>query len=168
VEIEDALDATIPARLRGPLTRSSIKPRLLFPSAEQTAAKDKKTRSQLQIPSDDDEEAVTDIEDQSHEVSTPIDDEMAVTPNAPRFAPYSPPSTARATRSKKVDDGGSSPLVPSFDGSFESGSATSRRRTSPFAGWARTKTSVSGPSKKREGDALANGEGGKRARGGRF
>ena len=79
------------------MTRSSIKPRLLFPSSQQIRAKERK--SQL---SEDDEEAITDIEE--HEVSTPAEEQHVVaTPKAPKFAPASPPTTGRATRSKDVE-----------------------------------------------------------------
>jgi len=83
--------------LHRPLTRSSIKPRLLFPSPQQVKAKEKK--SQL---SEDDEEAITDIEE--HEFSTPAEEQdVVVTPKAPKFAPASPPTTGRATRSKDFE-----------------------------------------------------------------
>jgi hypothetical protein len=165
------LDAAVPARLRGPLTRSSIKPRLLFPTAEQTAVREKK----FQL-TDDDEEAITDIEEPPNGFSTPVDtdDMLATTPTAPKFAPYSPPATARATRSaKKVTYGGSSPLTPgmTFDDDADIGPVHSGRRggkSSPFAGWSRTKSGVTGHGKKREAEPIsrAGGEVSKKQRSG--
>lgn len=161
------MDATVPARLRGRLTRSSIKPRLLFPTPEQTAVREKNS----QFTDDDDEEAVTDIEEPLNDASTPIeqDDGFAITPTAPRFAPFSPPSTARATRSgKRVDDGGSSPLTAAFEEDVDAGPAQGRRggKASPFDSWKRTKVTVASQSKKREGETIerAGGEIGKKQR----
>lgn len=111
-------------------------------------------KSQL---TDDDEEAVTDIEESLNEVSTPTEEGFAVTPRAPKFAPFSPPPTARATRSgKKVNDGGSSPLSPdmAFEEEIEAGTVRGRRprKVSPFDSWRRTKGGVA--SKKREGESM--------------
>ncbi|KAG9248712.1 hypothetical protein BJ878DRAFT_412166 [Calycina marina] len=80
-----------------PLTRSAVKPRLLFPSPEQ-----KKARAQKSPIADEDEEAVTDIEDP--ELATPAEEQakFIATPKASKFAPVSPPTTLRATRSKDV------------------------------------------------------------------
>jgi len=108
-QLSDTDDAELeqfrPSTLHRPLTRSSIKPRLLFPSPQQVRAKEKK--SQL---SEDDEEAITDIEE--HGLSTPAEDQdIVVTPKAPKFAPASPPTTIRATRSKNFEI--SSPANPS-------------------------------------------------------
>ncbi|TAQ87186.1 hypothetical protein B7494_g4498 [Chlorociboria aeruginascens] len=108
--VNDELEASVPRRLRGPLTRSSIKPRLLFPTPLQSKAKE--ARSQA---TEDEEEAITDIEEPP--VTTPVDhhiDEAAVTPMAPKFAPFSPPTTARATRSKRLDLA-SSPVTSTSD-----------------------------------------------------
>lgn len=103
-EDEDQLsDTEIDNELHRPLTRSSIKPRLLFPSPQQVKAKEK-----IAHLSEDDEEAVTDIEE--HGVSTPAEDAIISTPKATKFAPASPPTTVRATRSKDVEM--SSPTGP--------------------------------------------------------
>jgi len=94
MSLEAALDEDIPRRL----TRSAIKPRLLFPA-----------RGKAPAPAvdHDDEEAVTDIEDNGASLSTPVPqfetpvevhEDKPSTPKAPRFAPASPPSTVRATR----------------------------------------------------------------------
>jgi hypothetical protein len=121
-ELNAAVEETaVSPRLRGRMTRSSMKPRLLFPSAEQLAAKNKSHN-------DADEEAETDIEDGNlDELNTPTELEHKVaTPKAPKFAPVSPPSTMRATRSKKIDlssHGGRGSVKP----------------PSPFDSWSRTK-----------------------------
>jgi hypothetical protein len=157
------LDSTVPARLRGPLTRSSIKPRLLFPTSEQLAAKAQKS----QIVHD--EEAVTDIEDSK--ISTPIAqfDRPSSPPGAPKFSHLSPPTTTQATHStKKVGKGkkeSARPLTPTM--STDERSAT--ESISPFDGWKRTRASASAHSKKREGDMISRGGGeiSKRPRAGR-
>lgn len=74
------------------LTRSSIKPRRLFQTAEQVTPED--------------EEAVTDIEDHNdmeeseNETSeVPVAEKSGLsTPSAPRFGPATPPDTRRTTR----------------------------------------------------------------------
>lgn len=167
------LDVTVPARLRGPLTRSSLKPRLLFPTPEQIAVREKKAQVT------DDEEVMTDLEDPfSTVVSTPAKhmNDFAVTPAAPKFAPVSPPTTARAARSKKMDlddsTTSSDPITPTaratrsmrkmeIDNSASSSnpitpspSRSRRTKVSPFDGWQRTKTFSPGQAQKREGDFL--------------
>lgn len=139
--------------------------RLLFPSERQLRSKD--LRSQAVV---EDEEADTDIDESSMistpraqprpgrkirttNISTPHHDEEVSTPMAPRFgpsAPLSPPSTYRATRSKKHDMG-SSPIGPDSD-----------EAPSPFHAWATTKNP-----KKRSADSTPSksaGHAGKRAR----
>lgn len=156
-DVDAELSSTVPSRLRGPLTRSGLKPRLLFPTAAQLAAKKEKAL----IP-DEEEEAITDIEDST---AMDLSEDGVTTPKAPKFAPASPPTTGRATRSIKKA-GSSSPATP---GAEDRGSRSSRGgKVSPFDGWRRVK----GPSpilkgKKRMGDALtrSRGESSKRTRG---
>jgi hypothetical protein len=182
------LDATVPARLRGPLTRSSLEPRLLFPTPEQMAVREKKPQVT------DEEEVMTDLEDPfSTVVSTPAKhmNDFAVTPAAPKFAPVSPPTTARAMRSNKmdIDDSvqASDPITPTaratrsmrkmdIDSSaFSSNPITPspsrprRAKVSPFDGWQRTKTISPRQTQKREGEFLtrSGGDFTKRRRGGR-
>jgi hypothetical protein len=165
------LDATVPARLRGPLTRSSLKPKLLFPTDEQLAVREKKP----QVVTD--EEAVTDIEERSSDVSTPTKgmNDIVFTPTAPKFAPVSPPTTVRATRSSKkhneVPSPDSSPgMTMGGDGAGDERPAKNRRgeSLSPFAAWQRTKARYGSElqGKKRPGDELKKGtaEGSKRHR----
>ena len=182
------LDATVPSRLRGPLTRSSLKPRLLFPTPEQIAVREKKT----QVP--DDEEVMTDLEDPfSTVISTPAKhlNDFAVTPTAPNYTPVSPPTTARASRLTKmeIDDStsASDPITPTaratrsmrkmeIDNTASSSnpvtpspSRSRRAKISPFDGWQRTKTISPRQAHKREGDFLtrSGGDFTKRRRGGR-
>ncbi|MCJ1398508.1 hypothetical protein MMC11_001708 [Xylographa trunciseda] len=139
-----------------PLTRSSIKPRLLFPIQPQP-------ETEHPDVSMTDEEAITDIEDpHAHdsdmtELAPETEEETLVTPIKPSFTPTSPPSTGRATRaSTKKAALDSSPMGP------EPVEAKSRfivkhgRTASPFDNWRRTKASAAGGSKgkKREGGSL--------------
>lgn len=135
------------------LTRSSIKPRLLFP-ATADEPKDEQTL--------EDEEAVTDIEepeaaleDAPEEVpETPFEDKLPGTPAAPRFAPASPPTTVKAKRTvNKMND----------DESPVKSSRASRR--SPFDDWPHTKQGESsGTSHKRPGSSLGESVPTKRSR----
>ncbi|KAI1458090.1 hypothetical protein F4805DRAFT_425457 [Annulohypoxylon moriforme] len=125
-------------------TRSSIKPRLLFPSKGKAAAK----------ASTDDEEAVTDIEDhvlldakddsaEAPATPTAMVAEKSVTPVAPKFTtPVSPPSTARATRASTRMQ------------AVESSTKQSKPRN-PFDGWRRSKSRASTQGQKREGEPIA-------------
>ncbi|RWA06709.1 hypothetical protein EKO27_g8402 [Xylaria grammica] len=131
------------ARRNRPMTRSSIKPRLLFPSA----SKGKKV-----VTTAEDEEAVTDIEDNVFQDTQDADIQevpqtpahiakgKAETPKAPRFAPSSPPSTGRATRSTDKLRGGDTPMKAKVP--------------SPFDGWRRSKRGALAQGQKREGDVL--------------
>ena len=129
-ETDAGLEGAVESRLRRPLTRSAIKPRLLFPS---------KKSDEVEILHDD-EEAPTDIED--HVIAKLQDDEeqeipetpaemtsLPDTPKAPRFAPASPPSTKRTTRHGAKVATESIPMK-----------AAKAKKTSPFNQWARTKS----------------------------
>ncbi|KAI8960464.1 hypothetical protein F5Y11DRAFT_267222 [Daldinia sp. FL1419] len=131
-------------RLR-PLTRSSVKPRLLFPTKGKNVAK----------PTTDDEEAATDIEDhifkdveEEEEIEAPTTPTAKVskkpaTPVAPRFAPASPPSTVRTRRTTALQ---ANPTEPPLK-------VTKSR--SPFDGWRRSKSRATAHGQKREGEELA-------------
>ncbi|KAI1814276.1 hypothetical protein GGS20DRAFT_420815 [Poronia punctata] len=133
-------------RRQRPMTRSSIKPRLLFP-------RETKGKQVASITAElEDEEAPTDIEDhvtggtdeQVLEPETPAyaAEDEAKTPAAPRFAPASPPSTARATRSMdKLRDAETPMKQPKV--------------RSPFDGWRRSKSRAVTQGQKRGGEALA-------------
>ena len=113
------------------LTRSSIKPRLLFPTPQQ--------RREREAANVSDEEATTEVEDIQDEpeieVTTPVKQTV--------FSPATPPTTGHATRSstKITEDVKAIPF-------------SKERKISPFDGWARRKASA-GPgggekSKKRQ------------------
>lgn len=156
-EIGADMDEGVSSNLRRPLTRSTVKPRLLFPSAQQVKARE--TRSQY---TEDEEEAVTDIESDDHMLTTPIDQVKAIgaTPKAPRYAPASPPTTVRATRSRDVAL--SSPACPSSDDGYR----VSAGSVSPFDSWARTKRGGPSNSKKRPGSpTISRGQVTKKTRG---
>lgn len=154
------IEESVPENLRRPLTRSSVKPRLLFPSPQQ--AKVRKFRDH----NTEDEEADTDIEDPLPGISTPVDqvDDMGRTPKAPRFAPATPPTSSRATRSKKVDMSTSPAGLSSEDDSETSPLQVDKHgKISPFDQWIRVKNPDKG-SKKRTGETITRG-GIKRLRG---
>jgi len=111
--------------------------------------KAKEMRSQA---TEDEEEAVTDIEDPGVSTPTYHIDEIVSTPKAPRFAPASPPTTARTTRSKKLEMSSSPAGLPSDDEHVHSSS----RNSSPFLGWRRVKSTSGGS--KREGESLVGGK----------
>ena len=120
------------------MTRSSIKPRLLFPPRE---------RSQVTL---EEEEADTDIEtdvqkrsEDRHGVETPASDFKIDTPAAPGYSPAQLPDTRRVTRArdKKFDE--DTPIKKT------------RGRTSPFDSWPRVKSrSDGGLPSKRAGSSL--------------
>ncbi|RDL41834.1 uncharacterized protein BP5553_01813 [Venustampulla echinocandica] len=169
-------DAPASNQFSGRITRSSVKPRLLFPSAQQLQSKELKAKAAAE-----EEEADTDIEEPSsitrspytrgsrNVTTTPMDqmeDEVA-TPKAPRFAPVSPPTTTRTTRSKNFDMM-SSPATPSSGDECPStrmrGSRSRGGKVSPFDSWQRVKADEPKGANKREGEPLARGRGGKRIR----
>ncbi|ETS78247.1 hypothetical protein PFICI_10309 [Pestalotiopsis fici W106-1] len=126
------------------ITRSSIKPRLLFPAQEKKKASH----------DTDEEEAATDIEDHANPNPTIIEPEeeqsqtpqepqekiVPDTPAAPRFAPASPPASARATRVSKR-------LLA------EETPAKRTGRRSPFDSWRRSKTGTASHGQKREAES---------------
>ncbi|KAH8903188.1 hypothetical protein BR93DRAFT_866259, partial [Coniochaeta sp. PMI_546] len=144
---DGGLDAAVESRLRRPMTRSSIKPRLLFPAA--APAK--------QPISLDDEEAETDIED-----SISAKDEMDIEQSPTEFElvedspgtpvgsksapsmPVSPPTTQRTTRHGAKSAEETTPMKPIRGG-----------KRSPFDGWRRTKNGSESSSAKRSGESLA-------------
>lgn len=124
-----------------PLTRSSIKPRLLFPTSKQ--------RQEREAADIDDEEASTDIEELHDEVMTDPEQEHA-TPIVKQtvFSPATPPTTVHATRSSTKKAPEAVEAIP-YKG----------KKVSPFDRWARTKASTStsvagGKGKKRDAEAM--------------
>ena len=126
-----------------PLTRSAIKPRLLFPSEDQVAER-------LQAESNDvDEEATTDIE--MGNALTPekkAAPTVMKTPAKPRFQAATPPPSSRTTRSaaKQVPLAHETLIVEEDEFETMTGepSASLSKRGSAsksvFASWQRTKT----------------------------
>ncbi|KAK6850801.1 hypothetical protein PG987_000435 [Apiospora arundinis] len=127
------------------VTRSSVQPRLLFPS--------KAKGKEIVEHNTEDEEAATDIEDHvvfetkdsKEAVETPADKPAPGTPTAPRFAPASPPSTARTTRMSKRLEASDTPMRRPAKG------------PSPFDAWRRSKSHAGTHGQKREADSPANG-----------
>lgn len=142
---ESGSGSDIPA---GRKTRSSIKPRLLFPKTEE---------AQIQT---DEEEVATEIEDNvlmldaENEPTTPLDlaEQAPGTPEAPKFAPASPPATTRTTRfgKKPTDTPTAAAALPAPK------STTGRGKRSPFDDWRRTKSGTESRAPKRPGDGLAS------------
>ncbi|KAI1494954.1 hypothetical protein F5X96DRAFT_422301 [Biscogniauxia mediterranea] len=141
-----------------PVTRSSVKPRLLFPRAAKSNAVETTTTTTIE-----DEEADTDIED--HVFNTTHDDHLEApetpvkaapekvdTPEAPRFGPTSPPSTVRATRSTTKLLAEESPMKKMG------------KPRSPFDGWRRSKSRAEPHGQKREGELLGTTQASKRQR----
>lgn len=145
----------------GRLTRSSIKPRLLFPTARQ--------RQQREAPDVEDEEAPTDIEiNQDHEMTDPKEVTTPVRPTA--FDPTTPPTTGHATRAstKKITLESLPFELPEPAEDVQYGPRG--KKISPFGGWARTKggTGAAGKGKKRAAEAMQEEDesgGSKRVRG---
>lgn len=139
-----------------PFTRSSIKPRLLFPSEEQRHAREEAEEA--------DEEAVTDIE-----MPKPAD---AVTPTKLRhFHLTTPPTSVRSRRTAPKEP--AEELVPGnvahlgddlVQSPGSSASQVKAKKRSPFAGFQRKKATSGTPkNSKREGSPMA-GESAKRTR----
>ena len=158
VDPDDDLATSTPQGSSGhrPLTRSSIKPRFLFPTKPQPEAEHPESGVT-------DEEAITDIEDhQAHdsdmtELAPETEEEALVTPVKPSFTPTSPPSTGRATRaSTKKAALDSSPMSPEPTEVKSRFVVKHGRTASPFDNWRRTKAGTVGGSKakKREGEPL--------------
>ena len=159
-----------------PLTRSSIKPRLLFPTQDPTSDLDEV-----------DEEAVTDIEMPDMLTSPPkklIHTEIDVDVDSPDglatpttknhpSKPITPPTTVRVARKKNMeltpileDDPGHTSATaddtsPLPFATTRAGGKT-KQTPSPFDSWQRVKAG----SKKREGDQIQSAGGSKRTRSG--
>ena len=145
-------------------TRSSIKPRLLFPTDAQRQSR--QSAPSLNIT---DEEATTDIDETKEEDTEMTEEEPVTTPIKNTFAPATPPTTARKTRSsKKKAEIESDGMVVSSGDTLEFSGGKRGGSSSPFDGWQRTKPRgvANGKGKKRRGDTLDGAsEGAKRLRG---
>ena len=139
------------------VTRSAIKPRLLF-------ARERKAKEVVVEHNTEDEEAATDIEEHAlpkivvdsdeAPVETPAEEQDAPdTPAAPRFAPASPPSTTRTTRTTKKPESNASPIK-----------RPAKSRSSPFDSWRRSKSHAGSRGQKREAESQPAGSAPKRQR----
>jgi len=154
----DAARTSPPPR---PLTRSSLKPRLLFPPAAEAELVD--------------EEAITDIEEQAQagdsemtDVAADTEEEHLTTPVNNVFTPFSPPTPTSA----RVTRGSASKLVAPEPIEYLPTDTKKGKKASPFDGWQRSKAGAAagpvGKGKKREGDIIERNGGtdGKRVRSG--
>ena len=139
-------------------TRSSVKPRFLFPASSKTPGRTGDTT---------DEEAVTDIEyPEELGAGAESKDKDLITPAKNRFY-ATPPTTARTTRTtaKRV----SPPSSPVEIGSeTDSPFTVKRAKKSPFDGWQRSKpgsTSTRTTTRKRDAESPIPDEGSKRQKG---
>lgn len=176
------------AAAQRPLTRSAIKPRLLFPSEEQRLERERVGRREDDV----DEEAVTDIEMLTNAETSPTEAKGpgdVVTPVEDHFQATTPPPSTnrnrnRATRARgnKRSARDSSPTQLPISGEEDDGelisSAAAADDSSPhpiggerktrrsFESWQRTKAG-SGAGRKRAGEEVEEGVsgGGKRTRG---
>lgn len=140
-----------------PITRSTVKPRLLWPSEEQLD--DKHARD---AALDEDEEADTDIEQEHMPLPLPNAEKDFITPVVNKVAPpgfvMTPPSTHRATRSasKKLSFMSSFETIPESAETEAPASPaptparkSGPKKTSPFESWQRKKSNVSSAGAKR-------------------
>lgn len=144
-------------------TRSSVKPRLLWPS----------TASHQEKGIVEDEEATTEIEDmlptdgEMTDLTHETEDEALITSVKPSsMVPTTPPSTGRATRSaarKAVFT--TTPLEPVEE--ICSSDHPLGKRNSPFNSWQRAKVTAleAKKGKKRQGEVLDIDRGGKKMKG---
>ena len=163
---EAELDEVLPSSLRGPVTRSTVKPRILFPNEEQKKMRAHKAEDGE--PKTEDDEADTDIEDlMDLSAAKGKIDNSATNSTALELAHASSPTTTRAARSKHVDLSSSLGAPTSDDEHLRTPPKHNARRTanvSPCAELSRSaKAKVN--KNKREGEALTRGGGGKKLRG---
>lgn len=151
----DLVDSSVTPNTR-PLTRSSVKPRVLFPGAND--------RSKEDAMDETDEEAATDIEDNgvskdgADETDHAPDSDTQQDPATPSArsnvpTPAGPGATLRTLRSRTKRDVAECDVTPTA-------SAAKRKQMSPFAGWQRKKQSPpSGATTPRKRDAGAGSPG---------
>lgn len=157
-----------------PLTRSSVKPRLLFPSEDQL-------REREEAVTDLDEEAVTDIEmpnasspvkqkATAEEVATPIKDyglrnqHLATPPPTKRTTRTTNKKTSPPTHPSPIYEDEPEPISAGVGETFPAKGGR-RGGRSPFDAWQRTKAGSSKGSHKREAAPMEEGaRGGKRTR----
>jgi hypothetical protein len=165
---EAELDEVLPSSLRGPVTRSTVKPRILFPNEEQKKMRAHKAEDGE--PKTEDDEADTDIEDlMDLSAAKGKIDNSATTSTALELALASSPTTTRAARSKHVDLSSSLGAPTSDDEHLRTPPKHNARRTANASPCAELKGRRSAKAKvnkkKREGEPLTRGGGGKKLRG---
>ena len=163
------------ADVHRPFTRSSIKPRLLFPNENQG-------RERELAADEADEEALTDIE---VPVPSPAGKrrgkvDEAITPVKQNFRPATPPSTERVKRGRRKDVNNLPHVASAMDLDEHVNPQeeelqtpplppTRGKKNSPFDSWQRVKPTsrlAAGKGAKREGEALDRQGEGKRSRNG--
>ncbi|KAL3469534.1 hypothetical protein BJX99DRAFT_69382 [Aspergillus californicus] len=151
----DLLDSSLLENPR-PLTRSSIKPRVLFPGTINREVHEGQT-------SDADEEAATDIEDHILDDTESADDvdhtadiesqQRFITPPPKSVAtPLSPGASIRSLRSRTKRDGLDHGRTPTA-------SELKKKRISPFDGWLRKKQTppvIGSKSRKRDAETIGS------------
>lgn len=145
----DLVDSSVTTYTR-PLTRSSFKPRVLFPGANE-----KRKEEPISEP---EEEAATDVEDNGvskgaadggdHAPVTDVQQDLATPPAQSDVpTPAGPGATIRTLRSRGKREIAESDVTPTA-------SAPKKKTMSPFAGWQRKKQSPpSGATTPRKRDA---------------
>ena len=140
-------------------TRSSVKPRLLFPTAQQQRERqlaDEEATTDIEVSNDSDMTDVATEETEVEEQGAPV-----ATPEKASFMPATPPTTGHATRAatKKAVE-----ASPSFSGPAQLEIKKKGGKRSPFDGWARRKASASsssaatGKGRKRQGEVMEKGD----------
>lgn len=127
------------------MTRSSIKPRILFPPKQRSQAAFEEEEADTDIEADTERKPAERNQDQT-QYETPDVGSKVETPAAPGYSPVSPPDTRRVTRArdKKFDE--DTPV------------RKAKGQTSPFDSWPRVKSrSDAGASTKRAGSSLSAG-----------
>ncbi|KAH0542713.1 hypothetical protein FGG08_002948 [Glutinoglossum americanum] len=177
-----------------PRTRSSIKPRLLFPTKEQVQAREKRDNGNgvvedqhMTLENEVDEEAVTDIDEsritKSQEILETEDSEMTDVVDAdtepeaetdlgtperdPKIDPFSsPPASGTRSGRGSLRRVKSSPHIDGGGSPLGSQNAhMTRSKESSFSGWKRTKAGLSsGRVRKREGGEVVGESVSKRTR----
>lgn len=134
-------------------TRSTIKPRLLFPPAAATPELDAE------------EEAATDIEDElAMDVATTAASDFSATPKKQAYRLATPPTTVRKNRRGAALTPDSSPIGPSADTFADELAPAGPAKRSPFDSWQRTKPHARTASGKRQAESLEKHASPKRSR----
>ncbi|RKF82346.1 hypothetical protein GcC1_015009 [Golovinomyces cichoracearum] len=115
------------------LTRSPMKPRLLFPQTRKRQFQELDSHSTENEEEEEEEEAETDIEENVALASTAPVEKLLTTPKSSITTPVSPPTTLRVTRSKRRDLN-DLPGTPTADRASRERSSKFRKIQEPEAG----------------------------------